>query len=198
MEKKKRTFDPIALVIVLLAVAVPCLFFYGVYSLTKFHVHTNLSESTKNNMADFAKKPGIAPYIERYGDRGPMDIDYQIETCSFASLGALCNAVNDRVETVDYEIDILLGEEHTSGVKSPSAPAPSKIEQAVLNGTPRDGRDLMGKKVKVYTIESYSPMNDKTYQTDASYSQEYYWDWSYSVFEYPDGTYRYVVNILTS
>ena len=37
--------------------------------------------------------PVISGYIERYGERGFMDPDYQIETVSFASTGELTNAM---------------------------------------------------------------------------------------------------------
>ena len=196
----KKSFNASPLFIVLYAVVIPCLFYYGLYSLTKFRVRKDLSPETKHQMATLAKCSGMEDYIERYGERGPMDIDYQIETCSFESLTDLSNAIAGESKTtaVDAEIDKILFGSSSSGNQSAPVPLESWIIRGFSKATPRNGRDLKGKKVKIYEVDSYSPQNDKTYQTDGSYQQEYYWDWTYSVYEYRDGTYRFVVNVMTS
>ncbi len=127
-----------------------------------------------------------------------MDIDYQIETCKFVSLDDLDYAVTGVNIAVVEEINALLGNSTDPSNGPALQPVQSKIVQAVLNGTPRDGKDLKGEKVKIYTIYSYSPSADKNYRPGDSYSQEDYWYWTYSVFEYSDGTYRYVINVQTS
>ena len=103
MAKEKRVFNPVPFTVIFLALMVAFIFIYAIHSLLSFHVHTNLSPETKADMACLAKCPGISAYIERYGDRGPMDIDYQIETCTFPSLAALGNSIN-YVEPVSEEI----------------------------------------------------------------------------------------------
>ena len=195
MAKEKRVFNPVPLVVVLLALMVAFIFVYGIHSIISFHVHTNLSPKTKAEMASFAKRPGISDYIERYGDRGPMDIDYQIETCTFPSLAALGNSIN-YVEPVSEELAKELG--LSPSVSNQSAATVTGIEKAVSQTTPRTGTDLKGKKAKIYQIGYYCPASAPGYVSDGSYNQEDYWEWTYSVYEYPDGTYRFVVNVQTS
>ena len=160
MEKEKRVFNPVPFVVIFLALMVAFIFVYGIHSIISFHVHTDLSPEKKAQMASFAKCSSMAGYIERYGDRGPMDIDYQIETCTFPSLAALGNSIN-YVEPVSEEIAKELG----------LSPSVSNQSAATVTG-----------------IE----------KSDGSYNQEDYWEWTYSVYEYPDGTYRFVVNVQTS
>ncbi len=195
MEKEKKVFNPVPLVVVLLALMVAFIFIYGLHSMLSFHVHTNLSPDTKSKMASLARRPGIASYIERYGDRGPMDIDYQIETRTFPNLSALANSISP-VEPVSEELAIELG--LTPSVSNQSAATVTGIENAVSQATPRTGTDLKGKKAKIYKIDYYCPASEPGYESDGTYNQEDYWQWTYSVYEYPDGTYRYVVNVQTS
>ena len=191
MAKEKRVFNPVPFTVIFLALMVAFIFIYAIHSLLSFHVHTNLSPETKAEMASLAKRPGISAYIERYGDRGPMDIDYQIETCTFPSLAAVGSSIH--VEAVNEEIYKVLGESSGS-----SSTTKTWIEAAVSQATPRTGKDLKGKKAKVYQVDYYCPASEPDYESDGSYNQEDYWEWTYSVYEYPDGTYRFVVNVQTS
>ena len=191
MEKEKRVFTPVPFVVIFLALMVAFIFVYGIHSIISFHVHTDLSPEKKAQMASFAKCPGMTGYIERYGDRGPMDIDYQIETCTFPSLAAVGSSIH--VEAVNEEIYKVLGESSGS-----SSTTKTWIEAAVSQATPRTGKDLKGKKAKVYQVDYYCPASEPNYESDGSYNQEDYWEWTYSVYEYPDGTYRFVVNVQTS
>ena len=198
MTKKKRNVDPISIIIVCGVVLVFGIILFVVFSMAQFRVRTNLSESDKNALGNLAHDSRMAPCIERYGERDPLDIDYQIETCTFSSLNDLCSAVSDQA-TVDVsnEIDQVLGVTSSSDNKPSVNSYNHKIENAVINGTPKPGRDLDGKKVNIYEISYYSPnTGDGNSGVDPD-SQEYYWTWTYSVLEYPDGTYRYVVNVTT-
>ena len=194
-KKEKKVFNPVPPVIVFLALMVAFIFIYGLHSLLSFHVHTNLSPDTKSKMASLARRPGIASYIERYGDRGPMDIDYQIETRTFPNLSALANSISP-VEPVSEELAIELG--LTPSVSSQSASAVTGIENAVSQATPRTGTDLNGKKAKIYKIDYYCPASEPDFDPDGPYNQENYWSWTYSVYEYSDGTCRFVVNVQTA
>ena len=191
MEKEKRVFNPVPFVVIFLALMVAFIFVYGIHSIISFHVHTDLSPEKKAQMASFAKCSSMAGYIERYGDRGPMDIDYQIETCTFPSLAAVGSSIH--VEAVNEEIYKVLGKSSGS-----SSTTKTWIEAAVSQATPRTGKDLKGKKAKVYQVDYYCPASEPGYVSDGSYNQEDYWEWTYSVYEYPDGTYRFVVNVQTS
>ncbi len=191
MEKEKRVFNPVPFVVIFLALMVAFIFVYGIHSIISFHVHTDLSPEKKAQMASFAKCSSMAGYIERYGDRGPMDIDYQIETCTFPSLAAVGSSIH--VEAVNEEIDKVLGESSGS-----SSTTKTWIEAAVSQATPRTGTDLKGKKAKIYQVGYYCPASEPGYESDGTYNQEDYWQWTYSVYEYPDGTYRFVVNVQTS
>ena len=197
MNNTNKRFNPVPLIIVSAAVIVLAVFIFAIYSLTNFRVYTNLSDSKKKDLASIGNAPQIADYIERYGERGPLDINYQIETCTFASLDDLDSAVTGVNEAVNNAINAVLDDTTDPETNQVVTPSPSKIEQAVLNGTTTNARDLKGKKVKAYLIESYSPSTDKKTTVESS-SQEYYWNWTYSVYEYPDGTYRYVINVQTS
>ena len=196
MNKARRRF-PLPLIIVPAAILTAAVFILILYSFTQFRVHSNLSDDTKKDLASLGNASSIADYIERYGERGPMDIDYQIETYKFGSLEEMDYAVTGVNKAIEEEINALLGNSTDPSNEPALQPVQSKIVQAVLNGTPRDGKDLKGEKVKIYTIDSYSPSADKNYRPGDSYSQEDYWHWTYSVFEYSDGTYRYVVNVQT-
>lgn len=198
MNKTHRRFNPLPLIIVPAAILTAVVFILVLYSFTQFRVHTNLADNEKEDLASFARNYRISDYIERYGERGPLDIDYQIETRKFVSLDELDYAVTGITAADNAEIDAILGITTVPAATPAAEPALSRIEQAVLNGTPKNGWDLKGKDVKIYYINSYSPSTDKNRSDVNSNSQEYYWDWTYSVYEYSDGTYRYVINIQTS
>lgn len=188
MAKEKKVFNPVPLVVVLLALMVAFIFVYGIHSIISFHVHTDLSPEKKAQMASFAKCSSMAGYIERYGDRGPMDIDYQIETCTFPSLEALDSAVHATNELKQLTDD---GSWEVADTRS-------WILDPMAEAKPTTGWDLKGKKAKVYQVDYYCPASEPGYVSDGSYNQEDYWEWTYSVYEYPDGTYRFVVNVQTS
>ena len=178
----------------------PVLILAGLISLSQFRVYTNLSAKTRSKVADLARYRGIEDYIERYGERGPLDIDYQIETCTFTSLGDMGRALpgNSVAEPVDAELEDLVFGTVSSRSQSKPVNTVTWIEKQFAETEPRDGRDLKGKKVKIYELKSYSPIDHMSYDSDRAYDPEDYWVWNYSVFEYPDGTYRFVVNVFTS
>ena len=192
MKNGKKKFDWLAFTIVSSVLLTIGLIFLCLFSMSNFRVYTDLSEAQKRDLGNMAHEGRMIPYIERYGERGPLDIDYQIETYAFASLDDLLETFAHRIQTVDVEIDKVPG--ITSSGDTPSTGKTTvtydtHIEDAVRNGTPRNGTDVTGKKVKVYEI-SYPDRN-------GSDSDENDWSCDYSVFEYPDGTYRYVVNVWT-
>lgn len=194
----KKAFNPVPLVIVLSALLTASLFIFWLYSMISFHVHTNLSQETKADMERLARCPGISGYIERYGDRGPMDIDYQIETCTFPSLAALSGSINICQEATAIEAAIDEALARSSSGQSSSTTGASLIERTISKVSPRKGRDLKGKTATIYEIDHYCPASEPNYRPGDSYKQEDYWSWTYSVYEYKDGTYRFVVNVQTS
>ena len=200
MTNGKRTVDPIAVLIVIAGIAVPILILAGLFSLTKFRVYTNLSAKTRSQMADLARYRGIEEYIERYGERGPLDIDYQIETCTFSSIGDLGRALpgNSVAEPVDAELEEIVFGTASYGSQPKPVNTVTWIEKQFAETEPRNGRDLKGKKVKIYELKSYSPIDHMSYDSDRAYDPEDYWVWTYSVYEYPDGTYRFAANVYTS
>ena len=145
------------------------LIFLGLSSFTRFQVHENLSYEQKASNARAALMPDVANYVERYGLRGFQDVDCQVETVKFDSIDNLVAAI-------------------------PSL-------ECYKNSTTSDGSDIKGKKVKVYELDSVRPFNsrDSVLPLDFSpvdkNSQEQYWTWKYSIYEYKDGSCRFVMLI---
>ena len=142
---------------------------FFMFSLASFHVTSNLSEERKASLAKEALMPQIAQYVERYGTRGFQDVDLQIETRTFGSIDEL-------VEAMPY-LARYKGSEVTSG------------------------SDIKGKGAKVYEIAEVCPSNSRpsvlpldfsTIDSDG-YSRMSSWTWKYSIYEYKDGSCRFVI-----
>lgn len=166
MSSNKETAGKV-IILIAIPVIVVVLFFRGLYSLASFHVTKDLSYDAKVSMAEQALLPDIAQYVERYGLRGFQDVDLQIETVKFDSKSEL-------IETFPYLSSYGTVEPHS-------------------------GRDVKDKKVTVYEIESFKPSRDKspTLPLDTSSikpdSQNKNWTWEYSIYEYSDGSCRFVI-----
>ncbi len=146
---------------------------FFMFSIASFHVTSNLSEERKASLAKEALMPQIAQYVERYGTRGFQDIDLQIETRTFKNFDEL-------VEAMPYL-------------------ARYKDSESV------SGSDIKGKSAKVYEIAEVSPcgnrpmplpLNYGIVDSDSSSRMEYY-TWKYSIYEYKDGSCRFVILQIT-
>lgn len=166
MENTEKRFNSKPVIIVSIIVIVIGVFYYNITAPMRFRVYTNVSDSKRSELASLANGGIWAGCIERYGERGPMDPDYLIESYKYESLASLCSSV-------------------------PSA------GEAVRNGTPVSGTDLKGKSVKIYKVSYYYPAAEESESDISPDSQKYYWSWSYSVYEYPDGSYRYAAHVST-
>ena len=161
--------ESVGKVIILIAIPVilVVLVFRGLYSLASFHVTKDLSYDAKVSQAKQALLPDIAQYVERYGLRGFQDVDLQIETVKFDSIDEL-------VKTFPYLSSYKYSEPHT-------------------------GSDVKNKKATVYEIETFKPSKDMTsaLPLDKSSikedSQIMHWTWEYSIYEYSDGSCRFVI-----
>ena len=139
------------------------------FAFGSFHVYGNLSEEEKASLAESALMPQIAEYIERHGLRGFQDVDNQIETRTFNSIDELVTAI-------------------------------PCLECYKSAGT-RDGCDIKGKSAKIYEIDEVRPCNgrssvlplDFTSVDSAPYSTMDDWTWKYSIYEYKDGSCRFVI-----
>ena len=166
MSSNKGTAGKV-IILIAIPVIVVFLFFRGLYSLASFHVTKDLSYDAKVSQAEQALLPDIAQYVERYGLRGFQDVDLQIETVKFDSKSEL-------IETFPYLSSYGTVEPHS-------------------------GRDVKDKKVTVYEIESFKPSRDKssTLPLDTSSikpdSQNKNWTWEYSIYEYSNGSCRFVI-----
>ena len=159
--------------VIVIILGVPAIFFglvfWGMSSLVRFHVYENLSHEQKASNARAALMPDIADYVERYGLRGFQDVDCQVETVKFDSIDNLVAAI-------------------------PSL-------ECYKRSATSDGSDIKGKKAKVYELDTVRPFNGRksVLPLDFSYvkpdSQEEYWIWKYSIYEYKDGSCRLVVLI---
>ena len=139
------------------------------FSLGGFHVNNNLSDEEKASLAKEALMPQIAEYVERYGTRGFQDVELQIETRTFKSIDEL-------VEAIPY-----LGRYKKSESGS--------------------GSDIKGKSARVHEIAEVRPVNSRPaslpldfsiVDSDSSSRLEY-WTWKYSIYEYKDGSCRFVI-----
>ncbi len=166
MSSNKGTAGKV-IILIAIPVIVVVLFFRGLYSLASFHVTKDLSYDAKVSSANQALLPDIAQYVERYGLRGFQDVDLQIETVKFDSKSEL-------IETFPYLSSYGTVEPHT-------------------------GSDVKNKKATVYEIETFKPSKDMTsaLPLDKSSikedSQIMHWTWEYSIYEYSDGSCRFVI-----
>ena len=155
------------IIIAAIPVILIVLFFRGLFSLASFKVTGDLSEDTKVSMAEQALLPDIAEYVDRYGLRGFQDVDLQIETVKFDS-------IDDLVKAFPYLSSYRSAQTHT-------------------------GSDFKNKKATIYEIESFKPSKDNTSSLplDTSSikpeSQKKSWTWEYSIYEYSDGSCRFVI-----
>lgn len=155
------------IIIAAIPVILIVLFFRGLFSLASFKVTGDLSEDTKVSMAEQALLPDIAEYVDRYGLRGFQDVDLQIETVKFDS-------IDDLVKAFPYLSSYRSAQTHT-------------------------GSDFKNKKATIYEIESFKPSQDNTSSLplDTSSikpeSQKKSWTWEYSIYEYSDGSCRFVI-----
>ena len=155
------------IIIAAIPVILIVLFFRGLFSLASFKVTGDLSEDAKVSMAEQALLPDIAEYVDRYGLRGFQDVDLQIETVKFDS-------IDDLVKACPYLSSYRSAQTHT-------------------------GSDFKNKKATVYEIESFKPSQDNTSSLplDTSSikpeSQKKSWTWEYSIYEYSDGSCRFVI-----
>ena len=155
------------IIIAAIPVILIVLFFRGLFSLASFKVTGDLSEDAKVSMAEQALLPDIAEYVDRYGLRGFQDVDLQIETVKFDS-------IDDLVKACPYLSSYRSAQTHT-------------------------GSDFKNKKATVYEIESFKPSQDNTSSLplDTSSikpeSQRKNWTWEYSIYEYSDGSCRFVI-----
>ncbi len=173
--KNKQVKHPILRILIILLT--PVILYFGfmymfVYSLTKWHVREAPGIETKTSLSNEALIPELANYVERSGTRGFQDVDLQVETCPFASIDELCAAL------------------------------PSGSETAIRNAmssNPEKSSDIKNKSVKEYKVQTICPFNSMN--TSLPLNFDYlnkdgtlkYWTWEYSVYEYRDGTYRFVV-----
>ena len=155
------------IIIAAIPVILIVLFFRGLFSLASFKVTGDLSEDAKVSMAEQALLPDIAEYVDRYGLRGFQDVDLQIETVKFDS-------IDDLVKAFPYLSSYESAQTHT-------------------------GSDFKNKKATVYEFESFKPSQDNTSSLplDTSSikpeSQKKSWTWEYSIYEYSDGSCRFVI-----
>ena len=173
--KKPKHFMRTVLLIIAIPVALYILLFFAfVFSLVTFQVQGNLSDENKASLAREALMPQIAEYIERFGTRGFQDIDLQIETRTF-------NNIDELVAVMPY-----LG----------------RYKDAESS----EGSDVKGKSAKVYEIAEvrpcgYRPMpiplNYGIVDSDSPSTMEYY-TWKYSIYEYKDGSCRFVILVKPS
>lgn len=157
------------LIILLIPALIIGFVFLGIAGITTFHVHKNLSYNEKTQYANYALMPDIANYIERYGVRGFMDADCQIETVTFNSIDNLTSAM--------------------------------PFLECYKDSPVSSGKDIKGKKAKVYELDTVRLFNSRSSVLPLSFdlvekdSQEEYWTLKYSIFEYSDGTCRFVIFI---
>lgn len=166
MSSNKETVAK-GIILAAIPVIIIVLFFRGLLSLASFQVTKDLSYDAKVSQAKQALLPDIAQYVDRYGMRGFQDVDLQIETVKFDSIGELA-------ETFPYLSSY------------------GTVE-------PQSGRDVKNKKATVYEIETFKPSRDKSSSLplDTSSikpdSQVKNWTWEYSIYEYSDGSCRFVI-----
>ena len=155
------------IIIAAIPVILIVLFFRGLFSLAGFKVTGDLSDDAKVSQAEQALLPDIAEYVDRYGLRGFQDVDLQIETVKFDSIDDLVNAF-------PYLSSYRSAQTHT-------------------------GSDVKNKKATIYEIESFKPSQDNksSLPLDTSSikpeSQRKNWTWEYSIYEYSDGSCRFVI-----
>ena len=163
-------------VLIIIAIPVALYLIIGLifmFSFATYQTKSNLSDEGKASLAKEALMPQIAQYVERYGTRGFQDVDLQIETRTFKNFDEL-------VEAMPYL-------------------ARYKDSESV------SGSDIKGKCAKVYEIAEVRPcgnrptplpLNYGIVDSDSPSTMEYY-TWKYSIYEYKDGSCRFVVLMIS-
>lgn len=168
MNSSKQTIRAYLIFFLILAAIIGFALF-SIAWITTFHVHKNLSYNEKTQYANYALMPDIANYIERYGVRGFMDADCQIETVTFNSINNLTSAM--------------------------------PFLECYKDSPVSSGKDIKGKKAKVYELDTVRLFNSRSSVLPLSFdlvekgSEKEYWTLEYSIFEYSDGTCRFVIFI---
>ena len=169
---KKNSHSTLLMVILVPVVLYITIMLVFGHSATSWHVSEVSDTGSKTSYANHTLLPGISGYIDRTGMRGFQDTELQLETREFSTLGGLYGIL----------------------------PQSSKEDlKRVMASTPTETKDIKGTKVNEYKIDSYRPFDGKSplLPLDLSYIQndelKNYWTWEYSIFEYKDGTYRFVV-----
>ena len=129
-------------------------------SAMRWQVH----EVTPEDRARYAEHdvlPELASMYEHYGLRGFQDMEFQRETYAYASLDELCNAM-------------------------PEACA-AAIRKTVSETEPYDRKDIKGKKVKSYEVDT-ADLQVTLPKDDDSPKHEII---CFYIFEYKNGEYRF-------
>ena len=165
---------PVASVLIIISIPVVLyvlFIFVFATSFVSWKVKPVTDAESKAQLGREALLPEIGDYVERTGMRGFQDVDLQIETREFSSLAEL------------YAV----------------FPESSKdVLKRAMASTPVTTKDIKGKKVKEYQIESVRPFDSRNTELRLDFSRitsesMEYWTWHYSIYEYKNGTYRFVV-----
>ena len=100
MENTEKRFNSKRVIIIGIVVIVIGVFFYNITSPFRFRVYTHISDDKRYELASLANGGISAGCIERYGERGPMDPDYLIESHKYESLATLTSAIPSAGEAV--------------------------------------------------------------------------------------------------
>ena len=131
-------------------------------SVTRWQVH----EVAPEDQAYYAEHdilPELAGMYERYGTQGFQDIVSQRETSAYSSLDDLCNAMPEIYATA--------------------------IRKTLAESEPWATKDLKGKKVNAYTVDSADLQVTVPDRTEDHHHQTTH----FYVFEYKNGKYRFVI-----
>ena len=130
-------------------------------------IHEPMTAEEQEKYSSMALLPSVGSELVRYADRGMRDSEYQAETRLYSDVDDMTASL-----PADYK---------------------DSIEMA-FEGEPQQDKDIAGNEVMVY----YVPNLPLSSEGDLDEKYEYYF---YGVFqyyyilEYPDGTYRFAVNI---
>ena len=130
-------------------------------------IHEPMTVEEQEKLSSMALLPSVGSELERYADRGMRDAEYQAETRLYTNADDMIASLPE-----DYK---------------------DSIEMAFEND-PRQDEDIAGNEVIMYYVPSL-PVAEKG-DLDEKYEYYFYGMFQYYyILEYPDGTYRFAVNI---
>ena len=153
-------------IVLLMAGAIGTFYMHFKHQMT-WDIHEPMTAEEQEKLSSMALLPSVGGELERYADRGMRDSEYQAETRLYKDVDDMTASLPE-----NYKDSIEMAFEYD----------------------PEPGEDIAGNEVMKYYVPQL-PVAEKG-DLDEEYEYYFYGMFQYYyILEYPDGTYRFAVNI---